>query len=126
VGNKSKKKDKALVAEPVYQITTLPPIVKPLYPADDGTPILTNSMLSAFRRCIKQSEYKYVHRLKPKRLGSPLKRGTWVHALLEEHHKGGDWKKLHKKLSAQFAELFDEEKDFYGDMPTEIGRIMKS
>jgi hypothetical protein len=83
-------------------------------------------MMSVFRRCIKQSEYKYVHRLKPVRLGSPLKRGTWVHALLEEDAKGGNWKKLHKKLSAQFNDMFDEEKDFYGDLPTEIKHVMQS
>lgn len=99
----------------------------PLYPdPETGKPILTNSMLGAYRRCIKQSEYKYVHRLKPKRLGGPLKRGTWVHSLLEEDAKGGDWKALHRKLSAQFDQLFDEEKDFYGDMPTEIWRVMQS
>lgn len=114
-------------AEKVYQITSLSPDWQPLYPhPDTGQAILTNSMLTAFRRCIKQSEYKYVHRLKPKRLGSPLKRGTWVHSLLEEDAKGGDWKKLHKKLTRQFNQMFDEEKDFYGDMPTEILRIMKS
>lgn len=98
----------------------------PLYEAEDGTPFLTNSMMSSFRRCIKASEYKYVHRLKPKRLGSPLKRGTWVHSLLEEDARGGDWKKLHKKMSSKFDQLFDEEKDFYGDLPTEIRRVMES
>ena len=99
---------------------------EPLYPADDGTPILTNSMIGAFRRCTKQAEYKYVHRLKPKRLGGPLKRGKWVHSLLEEDARGGDWRLLHKRLSAKFEEMFDEEKDFYGDMPTEIKLIMES
>ena len=98
----------------------------PLYPAEDGTPILTNSMLTSARRCWKQTEYKYVHRLKPKRLGGPLKRGKWVHSLLEEDAKGGDWKALHKKLSAKFEGMFDEEKVFYGDMPVEIDRIMRS
>lgn len=98
----------------------------PLYPADDGTPILTNSMLGAFRRCIKQSEYKYVHRYKPRLLGGPLKRGKWVHSLLEEDARGGDWKKLHKKFVRKFNQMFDEEKDFYGDMPMEIDRIMRS
>lgn len=98
-----------------------------LYPhPETGQPILTNSMLGAFRRCIKQSEYKYVHRLKPKRLGSPLKRGTWVHELLEVDAKGGNWKKRHKELSRQFDRMFDEEKDFYGDLPDEISRVMKS
>ena len=92
----------------------------------EGGRISTHSMLKTFRRCPKQAEFKYIHRLKPKRLGSPLKRGTWVHSLLEAYHGGEDWLDLHKKLSAQFALLFDEEKDFYGDMPREILVIMRS
>ena len=83
-------------------------------------------MLKTFRRCPKQAEFKYVHRLKPKRLGSPLKRGVWVHELLEIHHNGGDWRERHAELSLQFSNLFDEEKDYYGDMPTEIATIMRS
>lgn len=91
-----------------------------------GAVISTHSMLKTFRRCPKQAEFKYYHRLKPKRLASPLKRGTWIHALLEEFHKGGDWMAIHQKLSHQFTLLFDEEKDFYGDLPTEILTIMRS
>lgn len=91
-----------------------------------GAVISTHSMLKTFRRCPKQAEFKYVHRLKPKRLGSPLKRGTWVHALLEAYHKGEDWRKVHARYSHQFNKLFDEEKDYYGDMPTEIAKIMES
>lgn len=98
----------------------------PLYQTLDGHPVITNSMLTTFRRCIKQSEYKYYHRLKPRQLGTPLKRGQWVHELLEVHTKGGDWKKHHKKLSAQFDTMFDEEKDHYGDMPNEIYHLMTS
>src|SRR5216110_2989536 len=112
------KKSKRKVLEP---LAPPPSPGTPLYPhPDTGQPLLTNSMVSAFRRCIKQTEYKYVHRLKPLRLGSPLKRGTWIHALLEEEAKGGDWKKLHKKYTAEFNQMFDEEKDFYGDLPNEI------
>lgn len=92
----------------------------------EGARISTHSMLKTFRRCPKQAEYKYVHRLKPKRLGSPLKRGTWVHSLLEARGKGEDWMKIHKAYTHEFNKLFDEEKDYYGDMPTEILQIMKS
>lgn len=92
----------------------------------EGARITTHSMLKTFRRCPKQAEFKYVKRLKPKRLGSPLKRGTWVHALLEAYHKGQDWKKVHARYTYEFNNLFDEEKDYYGDMPTEIYRIMQS
>lgn len=91
-----------------------------------GARITTHSMIKTFRRCPKQAEYKYVHRLKPKRLGSPLKRGTWVHSLLEAHGKGQDWRKVHADYTRQFNELFDEEKDYYGDMPREIMTIFKS
>lgn len=121
-----KKKAKQREPEVVYNITAVNPATfKPLYPhPDTGQAILTNSMLTAFRKCIRQADYKYARRLKPKRLGQPLKRGQWVHELLEVHAKGGDWKKHHKRLSRKFNEMFDEEKDFYGDMPTEILRVM--
>lgn len=93
---------------------------------DDGQPIVTHSMLKTFRRCPKQAEFKYVHRLKPRRVGVHLKRGVWVHELLEAFHNGDDWRALHAKLSQEFNEMFDEEKEYYGDMPTEIARIMES
>jgi len=92
----------------------------------DGKVINTHSMLKTFRRCPKQAEFKYVHRLKPKMLGSPLKRGVWMHSLLEAYHSGQDWKAVHKQYSNEFAKLFDEEKEYYGDMPTEIYRVMIS
>jgi len=92
----------------------------------EGAGISTHSMLKTFRRCPKQAEFKYVHRLKPKRLGTPLKRGTWVHALLESYHKGEDWLAVHKRYCTEFNKLFDEEKDYYGDMPTEILHLMRS
>lgn len=91
-----------------------------------GARITTNSMIKTMRRCPKQAEYKYVHRLKPKLLGSPLKRGTWWHALLEADGKGEDWREVHAKYTHEFNQLFDEEKDYYGDMPTEIKHMMLS
>jgi hypothetical protein len=127
VGKKSKKGVVPSVEFVEVNGLSYPQSAVALYPdLNDGVPILTNSMMSSFRRCIKQSEFKYVHRLKPRRLGGPLKRGTWVHKLLEEDAKGNDWRKVHKKLSAQFDEMFDEEKEFYGDMPGEISLIMES
>lgn len=91
-----------------------------------GKYVVTHSMIKAFRGCPRQTLYKQVDRLKPRILGQPLKRGTWMHYLLEEHHGGRDWKLMHKKLSAQFAELMDEEKDHYGDLPTECYRMMEA
>lgn len=93
---------------------------------DNGKPVVTHSMLKTFRRCPKQADYKYHQRLKPRLLGKPLKRGTWIHHLLEEYHSGRDWRAMHQKLSAKYAELFDEEKDFYGDLPTECRQLMEA
>lgn len=92
---------------------------------ETGKAISTHSMLKTFRVCPKQADYKYAQRLKPKMLGKPLKRGTWMHHLLEEHHAGRDWRAMHGQLSAKFSDLFDEEKDYYGDLPTECEQLME-
>lgn len=88
--------------------------------------VSTHSMLKAFRRCPKQAEYKYVRRLKPRRLGRPLRLGTWMHRLQEIDYRGDDWREEHKILSRRFNDLFDEEKDEIGDLPNDCRRLMES
>lgn len=97
-----------------------------LYQSEDGRNLSTHSMLKTFRRCPKQAEFKYAKRLKPRRMGVHLKRGKWIHELLEIYHSGGDWRAHHAKLSVEFNTMFDEEKEYYGDMPTEIAHLMAS
>lgn len=98
-----------------------------LYIDDEtGDVINTHSMVKTFRRCPKQTEYKYVRRLKPKALSRPLKRGTWMHSLFETHYQGGDWRETHALLTTQFNALFDEEKEDLGDLPIECKRLMLS
>lgn len=107
--------------------TTIPRRETGLYlDPESGRVVSTHSMLKTFRRCPNQARYKYDWRLKPRLLGAPLKRGTWIHSLLEEFHAGRDWEDMHRKLSSKYDEMFDEEKDFYGDMPKEILTIMRS
>jgi len=91
-----------------------------------GKTISTNSMLKVFRRCPKQADYKYAQRLKPRTVAKPLKKGTWMHALLEEHHAGRSWEDKHLEFAKQYDQLFDEEKDYYGDLPTECRQLMES
>lgn len=99
----------------------------PLYrDPETGVSISTHSMIKTFRRCPKQAYYKYVERLKPQMLGKPLRRGTWIHSLLETYYKGEDWEAEHAKQCRKFSELFDEEKDALGDLPNEMMRLMKS
>lgn len=97
-----------------------------LYIDEDGRVIVTNSMLKTFRRCPKQADYKYAQRLKPRVQNKNLRRGTWFHTLLQYYHLGQDWEVHHQKLKAVFDEMFDEEKDYYGDLPGEIERAMRA
>jgi len=94
-------------------------------PAID-TEVITHSAIKTFRRCPRQYYYKYVRRLKPRTTGTPLKRGTWMHELLEAHHSGMDWKLRHIELCAQYDTLLDEEKDYYGDLPEECYALMRA
>lgn len=91
-----------------------------------GKEITTHSMIKSMRECPRKTGFKYADRLKPRQLSKPLKRGTWMHFLLEEHHAGRDWEAMHRKLCNQYSQLFDEEKDFYGDLPNECRQLMES
>jgi RecB family exonuclease len=93
---------------------------------ESGLEVFTHSMMTTMRRCPQQFAYKYVERLKPRRVGAPLRRGTWLHALLEAHYKGESWEAVHDAYSADYGTLFDEEQDALGDLPTECDRIMRS
>lgn len=97
-----------------------------LYTDEDGRRVSTHSMIKTFRRCPKQAQYKYIDRLKPKRLSKQLRRGSWIHSLLETYYKGGDWREPHTELSKRFNQMFDEEKAEMGDLPREIEKLMVS
>lgn len=77
---------------------------------EDGRLVITQSMVSSFVECPRETYYGIVLGLRPRIESKPLTRGTWVHALLEERGKGGDWKKLHAELTAKAErDTFEEE-----------------
>lgn len=98
------------------------------------------SRVKSFLRCEKQYSFRYDYpilelgvkegELVPKHPGVGLKRGDWMHQLLEAHWlqltgvKKKGWMKRHRKLTEEFNQLFDEEKERYGDMPTECAQMM--
>lgn len=91
---------------------------------DDGKLVITQSMVSGFVECPRETYYGIVLGLRPRLEKKPLTRGTWVHALLEERGKGGDWKKLHKQLTKKAEEeRFEEE---VGDLARECYNIVLS
>lgn len=93
---------------------------------EDGVPITTHSMIKTMRRCPRQALYKYHDRLKPRSMGRPITMGNWMHGLLETHYKGSDWRQRHEEFCAEYAQLFDEEKDKLGDLPRDCKALMES
>lgn len=86
---------------------------------------ITNTMVRTAQRCQMQYLYKFEDMLAPNRPGIPLKRGSWIHELLEIHYTGGDWRLHHMKLRAQFLKMFEEEREYYGDLPDHCNRLMR-
>lgn len=69
--------------------------------------------------------YKYDEELTPNSSTIPLKRGSWLHVLLEHHYRGRDWRRvMDRLLIPEWDRLFEEEKVLYGDLPGEVSRIM--
>lgn len=77
---------------------------------DDGKLVITQSMVSGFVNCPRETYYSIVLGLRTKLASKPLTRGTWVHALLEERGNGGDWKAKHQQLIEEAERnTFEEE-----------------
>jgi PD-(D/E)XK nuclease superfamily len=97
------------------------------------------SKIKMWRRCQKQYAFRYDYpelyeeegEMVRKRHREGLYRGSWLHALIEAHHRewaglDGDWEEVHEELTEKFDALFDEEKEELGDMPAECERIFRS
>lgn len=82
------------------------------------------SELKTWRRCQKKHHYKYVRKLQRKSKSLPLYKGSVVHSCLEFHYKGLKWKKAWNIFNKEFSKLMDEEKAAYGDLPSEVLRLV--
>jgi hypothetical protein len=85
------------------------------------------SKVKCFRTCLKLYEYRYLRKLEPKIKAKPLKFGKTVHDILEGFDDGLSEKEIWKpwrKFKKEFDKLFDEEKEYYGNMPEDVKTIM--
>lgn len=93
--------------------------------ADDGvTPVVTQSMVSAFTDCPREVYYGTVLGLRPRLEAKPLTRGTWIHSLLEERANGRDWVEKHNEIYAGFED--DPYIDDLDALEEEVYNIVKS
>lgn len=95
-----------------------------VWPDQDGTPVITQSMVSNFAECPREVYYSSVLGLRTRITSKPLTRGTWIHALLEERANGRDWRVKHEQLIEEAkASSFDEEAQ---DLADECRNILLS
>jgi hypothetical protein len=87
---------------------------------------ISNSKANVYLTCPKQFHFKYIRHLRPIKEPIPLYRGTWLHALIEHHYLGEDWRIEHRRRTATFMAMFEEEREDYGDLPTQIAHLMSS
>lgn len=87
------------------------------------------SKVKLFLRCRLAYYYRYVEKLVPKRKPVTLERGSIIHACLETHYKGGDWKATLALWQADVEHqvapfMSDKEKLEWATLPSEVYRIV--
>lgn len=93
--------------------------------AEQGLIEVSFSELKTWRRCQRMHHYKYVEKIQKRTKALPLYKGSVVHSCLEYHYKGKNWKNAWKIFKEEFDKLFPEEKAVYGDLPSEVARLMQ-
>lgn len=83
------------------------------------------SELKSWRRCQRQHKFKYVEKLQKRSKSLPLYKGSVMHSCLEAHYKGEDWKDVWRVFRKEFNKLLPEEKAAYGNLPSEVARMMQ-
>lgn len=87
---------------------------------------LSFSKAKVWRRCRQEFHYKYVDHLERKLPAVPLIRGNIIHELLATWMSGGNWREKLASYVDKYDRLFQEEKELYGDLPSDIERIMEN
>lgn len=87
--------------------------------------VITYSQLKLYRFCPQAYFYKYIEGLQVKRKPKPLKVGTVIHELIACWATGHNYETLLKRLDHEWKNMFDEEKEFYGDLPRLARWIIK-
>lgn len=91
-------------------------------------PTVSWSRVRTWRRCHKQHEFKYHQRLSRKRRAVPLLRGTILGEMLDARAMPiikKDPYKILNRYTKQYAQLWHEEKEKYGDVPGDMLRLFQ-
>lgn len=83
------------------------------------------SEMKKWRFCRQSHFYTYVERIIPKVKSKPLKLGSIIHKLVETWAKKGDCDKVVAEVKKEYNKMFDEEKEYYGDLPSIVEQIFR-
>lgn len=86
---------------------------------------LSQSKMRLWRSCRRAYHYKYFLNIEPRRPKPVLVRGRIIHDMIEAHINGGNPWRVLDKYRKEYAKLFAEQREMYGDLIGDIERIMK-
>lgn len=86
--------------------------------------VISHSRLRKWRRCKKLHDYRYNQKLRPRRKGIPLLKGSVIDACIGAHNHGRPWRVELEKFRKEFNRLFAEERATLGDLPAMIEKIV--
>ena len=88
---------------------------------------LSNSKVTTWRKCHMAYYYKYGLKLRPKKKGIALRRGSIIHECIEADDSGRSWRKPYRNFAKQFyEETFKEEIVEMGDIPRMVEELMEN
>lgn len=86
---------------------------------------VTYSEIKKWRHCRQAHYYSYVEGIEPRVKPKPLKIGTIIHKLIETWAKHGKPEKILAEVRAEYKKMFEEEKEYYGDLPGMVEQIFQ-
>lgn len=88
---------------------------------------ISNSKITTWRRCHREFNYKYIQKLRPKKKGMALSRGSIIHECIEAYDSGRSWRKPFNRFSKEFYKntMKDEIVEF-GDIPRMVEELMEN
>lgn len=86
---------------------------------------VSQSKVKTWRKCHQAYHFKYVEKLRKRRIKRPFQFGKIVHSMLEAQANGDDPFEVLDGISLKDAKLFKAEKEMYGDIIKDIGIIFQ-
>lgn len=86
---------------------------------------ISQSRIKLWRRCRYAHHLRYNLNIDKKKASLPLVRGKIIHEMIEARINDQSWKPILLKHTKEYNKMFSEEKAEFGDLPTELLRMMK-